>query len=163
MGNDAGRRAPTAPGATVRYGPPRATGPVIAVIAALAALAGTQTDAAGRLLLGVCVIGLATAAGWLIVGGDVVTADATGVTVRDGFHRHRLAWPEVRSIVVDDRRRSRALELDTDRGLLAVPAILLGRASPRQAAEQLRALRARPAADPTPRAQEERPSGAPPR
>jgi len=44
--------------------------------------------------------------------------------------RHQLPWSAVRSVQADSRRRSRAVEIATDEALFAVPAVLLGRASP---------------------------------
>ena len=125
----------------LRYGPPRAAGPVLLVLAAVLAAAGWRTDAPGRLLAGVAVAGLLGAAGWTL-GGPALRADAAGVRVRSGLRRYQVPWPAVRSVRADTRRRSAAVELDTELGLLAVPAVLLGGAGPAEVAAELNQLRA---------------------
>ncbi len=122
----------------LRFGPPRAAAAGLILLAVLCAVVALGVDAAGRVLLGVTAFGAVGAAGWLL-GGPVVAADAGGVRIRGALRAHVVPWAEVRAILVDARRRSRALEIETAEQLLAVPALLLGRVSPNRVAELLRA------------------------
>ena len=59
--------------------------------------------------------------------GPVVEADAAGVRIRGPWRQRHIPWTEIHAVEVEERRRRRALELDTDAGLVSVPAIVLGR------------------------------------
>ena len=107
--------------------------------AAIAAVA-VGLDGPGRLLAGIAAAALLLAAGWLL-GGPVLRADTDGVAVRGWVRTHETTWPEIRRILVDTRRRSAAIEVETDLALLVVPALLLGRVRPAEAARAVQELR----------------------
>lgn len=134
---------PTDPGTRpVRYGPPRWTPVALLVLALVLVLAGINTDTPGRIGGGAAVVILLGGALWL-AGGPSVAADLDGVTIRGPLRRRVLDWSAVRAVRADTGRRSRAVELDTDDGLLVVTATLLGRVRPEEVAGALNALRAR--------------------
>ncbi|HEV7209246.1 MAG TPA: PH domain-containing protein [Mycobacteriales bacterium] len=133
------------PPAAVRFGLPALTGPGLLVFAAALAILGVSSDAAGRLLLAVAVLGFVGAALWTF-GGPVISADTDALTVRGLLRRHQLPWAAVRTVRADTRRRSRAVEIETDGGLFAVPAVLLGRASPGEVVAALSAWQPAPGA-----------------
>lgn len=126
------------------WGPPRGAAAGLAVLAVVLVALTLATDPAGRLLLGVAALLSASGAVWLL-GGPALRADDDGVRVRGALRTHEVAWSGVDRVLVDSRRRSRAVELETDEGLLAVPALLLGGVSPEQVATHLRQLQARQA------------------
>ncbi len=131
------------------WGPPRyvAVGALLVTIVLLGlALA---TDPVGRVLLVAGALLLAFAGGWALLGPALV-AGPEGVRVRGLVRTHVVAWDEIDRILIDDRRRSRAVELETASTLIAVPALLLGGVSPQTVAAQLRELRAAARARPTP-------------
>lgn len=124
----------------IRYGPPRFTALALAILGVIVGLLAVGTDAEGRLLLLIAAVGFAVSAGWL-VGGPPLSADSDGVTVRTFVATHRLTWPDVQALRVDVRRRSQALEIETEERVYAVPAILLGRVRPEEARAALERLR----------------------
>jgi len=130
-----------APGA-VHYGPPRIAGPALLLFAAVLGVTSLGSDAPGRLLIGVAVAGALGAALWTL-GGPALSADLDAVRIRRVVGRHQLPWSAVRSVQADSRRRSRAVEIATDEALFAVPAVLLGRASPGEVVTALSELLAR--------------------
>ncbi len=123
------------------WGPPRAAAAALALVGLAAAGLAVTQDPLGRLLLAVVAV-LFVLAGCWVLRGPSLSADATGVRVRGVIRTHELPWDAVAAVLVDDRRRSRAVELETEDGLLAMPALLLGGVSPRVVARQLTALRA---------------------
>lgn len=126
---------------SVRYGPPRSAAALLGLAALVVALLAAPADAPGRALAAVAITGLLAGAIWLLCG-PVLRADGRSVRVRGLVRTQELRWEQVTAVVVEPRRRSRALELDTSEGLVAVPAMLLGRTSPGEAAAALRRLRA---------------------
>jgi hypothetical protein len=127
---------------------PRTTETVLAAIGAVAAavLAATS-DPAGRLLFGIgalCLIGLVLAD---LLLRPRLRADAESVEVRTLAARRRVPWSQVEQVRVDERTRygrlSRTLEVDTGDMLVVLGRRSLG-ADPRDVAEALRQLRARP-------------------
>lgn len=124
------------------WGPPREAAAALVILAVVLVGVAFGVDDAGRLLLGIAALGALYAAGWLL-GGPALRADEDGIRVRGAIRTYAVDWPAVERIRVDGRRRSRAVELETDQGLLAVPALLLGGVSPEQVATALRGLRSR--------------------
>jgi hypothetical protein len=125
------------------WGPPRWTAGVLAVVAVALVGLAVGVDGPGRVLLAIAVLAALYAAGWLL-GGPALAADSAGVRVRGASRSHQVPWSEVHRVLVDARRRSRAVELETDDGLLAVPALLLGGVSPAVVAARLERLRTAP-------------------
>ncbi len=136
----ASRATPAPADSPVAFGPSRATTVGVAVLGLTFVALAFGTDAAGRLLTGLAAALLLGGAGWLSVG-PVLVADAERLTVRTGWHRHVLGWEEVRGVLVDNRRRSRAIEVETADGLLSVPALLLGGVTVAAAAAALETFR----------------------
>lgn len=124
------------------WGPPRWLAFALLCLAAVLVGVATGVDDAGRLLLGIAAVGVLYAAGWLL-GGPALRADHAGIRVRGALRTHTVDWAAVERVRVDSRRRSRAVELETDQGLLAVPALLLGGVSPERVAATLHQLRSR--------------------
>jgi hypothetical protein len=121
------------------WGPPRGAAVALVVLGLAAAGLALTQDPLGRLLLAVAAVLFAAAGGW-VLRGPSLSADPDGVRVRGVLRTHELPWDAVATVLVDDRRRSRAVELETEDGLLAVPALLLGGVSPRVVAQQLTVL-----------------------
>lgn len=124
----------------IRFGPPRFAAPALAALGIVLGVLAAGSDAEGRLLLLVAAAGFLVAAGWL-VGGPPLAADGNGVAVRTLLATDRLGWADVQAIRVDRRRRSRALEIETDERVYAIPAMLLGRVRPEEARAALEQLR----------------------
>jgi hypothetical protein len=108
------------------------------VAAAVVALAGflLATDAVGRTLTVLAVLGLV---GWAVrdLARPVrLRADADGLTV----HRRRLLWPQIERVRVDERQRlglrTELLEIDTGADLYLLSVYDLG-APPRDVLNQL--------------------------
>jgi Bacterial PH domain len=109
--------------------PPRRTAAALAVTAIVVAAIALLTpgiSGTGRIGLGAVALVVGLVAGVLVAVGSAVTADAAGVLVIDGTHRRRLDWAEVTAVRVDERRRSRGLELDLGEALVVVPSYLIG-------------------------------------
>ena len=125
-----------------RWGPPRWTAVVLGAFTLALLVVATGLDGPGRVLLGISIVGTLYSGGW-VLAGPALTADEEGVRVRGAVRTHHAEWAQVSHILLDSRRRSRAVELETDSGLLAVPVLLLGGVSPRAVVAELEQRRDR--------------------
>jgi hypothetical protein len=124
----------------LRYGPPRATVPALVLLAVLIALFAISSDTSGRIAGVAAVVLLLLAAAW-VSRGPAVVADDAGIAVRGLIAVRRHPWPQVRQLRLESRRRSKAIEVETDDGVFAIPAYLLGRVTLAQAERELSLLR----------------------
>ena len=96
-------------------------------LAVVLAVVTVLTDTPGRLLtvpaaLGALVVGLRD-----LRGGPLVTADAAGITARDGWRRVSAPWSAVERMRVVKDRRAELLELDLGRTIVVLSRTRLGR------------------------------------
>ena len=105
----------------------RQVGYGLLALAAVLALATVLSDPAGRLLTGPAVLGALVLSLRDLRGGELLSADADGLVVRDGWRRHVALWPEVERMRVLRDRRTEMLELDIGRTVVLLTRNRLGR------------------------------------
>ncbi|MCU1675188.1 MAG: hypothetical protein JWN77_3301 [Frankiales bacterium] len=99
---------------------------LLALAAALAAVT-VLSDQAGRLLTGPAVLGALVLALRDLRGGELLSADADGLVVRNGWREAAALWPEVERMRVLRDRRTELLELDLGRTVVLLTRKRLGR------------------------------------
>lgn len=124
---------------------PRAAESVLVAGAGVVLCAVALTaDTAGRLLALLAGIGLLGLAAADVLARPRLRADTTGLTARTLVSRTTLAWPQVRSVRVDERHgvavRSKLLEIDAEDTIILLSRRALG-ADPHEVAEALSDLR----------------------
>lgn len=122
--------------------PSRAAALLALALAVLLLAGATFTDPAGTLLLVPAALLLLSLSCRDLALRPVLTANRTGLTVIDGWHRLSATWPEVERLRVVTDRRAALLELDVGEAVVVLTRRRLGR-PPYAVLEELQALRGR--------------------
>ncbi|MCA1712515.1 MAG: PH domain-containing protein [Actinobacteria bacterium] len=105
----------------------RQVGYALLGLAAVLAVATVLSDPAGRLLTAPGVVGALVLALRDVRGGELLRADADGLTVRSGWRTVAAPWPEVERMRVARDRRTELLELDLGRTVVLLTRNRMGR------------------------------------
>jgi len=127
----------------VQASPSRPAAVLAVTLAILMLAAAAIADSAGALLLVSGALLLLVLAMRDLALRPVLTADGSGLTVVDGWHRVTASWQEVEGLRVVVDRRAALLEVDLGEVVVVLTRRRLGRA-PYAVLDELAVLRGRP-------------------
>jgi hypothetical protein len=121
----------------------RQVGYGLLALAAVLVVVTVLSDPAGRLLTAPAVLGALVLSLRDLRGGDLLTADAAGLAVRDGWRRVTAPWSDVERMRMLRDRRTELLELDVGKTVVLLTRNRMGRL-PEDVLSDLLAVRDQP-------------------